>query len=197
MIAGVFELCGARGGDTVPGNRYNKKGFFENKQIRDACVKPILKELNADPLGQKSFPTYPIIKQFPHIRETVESILRDQDVTGAWYYKEPKLLLIHNVWRAAFPDALWIICVRPKKAVINSVGRTGFFSNLRDIEHWYSVYLNQVNSLIHAGAIIIDTDAVVNGDLFILKSAINVSGLVWNESALEFIDKSMYSTEKE
>jgi hypothetical protein len=47
MVSGIIELSGAWGGMTAGPNQNNKKGMFENVQIRNGVVKPYLRSLGS------------------------------------------------------------------------------------------------------------------------------------------------------
>lgn len=52
MVAGVINMCGAFGGSMSGPNHNNAKGMFENARVRNNIVKPYLRQLHVDPLGQ-------------------------------------------------------------------------------------------------------------------------------------------------
>ena len=45
MTAGNIHKCGAWGGDMAGSTRYNRKGMFENTEIRNTMVKTIMKSI--------------------------------------------------------------------------------------------------------------------------------------------------------
>ena len=56
LVAGIFNICGAFGGEISGPTIYNKKGIFENAFIREMLVKPWLENVGADPMGQSPLP---------------------------------------------------------------------------------------------------------------------------------------------
>ena len=93
LVAGIIEKRGAFGGKTAPGNYNNEKGFFENTTIKNDVLKPYLRSLKADPMGQKPLPDMSKVhhvtkKEAEQLREKVISIVIHQgfDVSGDWYY---------------------------------------------------------------------------------------------------------------
>ena len=56
LVAGIINLCGAFGGKMRPPNVNNKKGMFENTVITQNIVKPFLKSIEADTMGQNPLP---------------------------------------------------------------------------------------------------------------------------------------------
>jgi hypothetical protein len=53
MTAGIVHICGAFGGRMSGPTPNNRKGMFENEEVRNQIVKPYLSSIGADPLGQK------------------------------------------------------------------------------------------------------------------------------------------------
>ena len=49
MTGGIVSLCGAWGGIMSGPTAYNKKGMFENAEIRNTMIKPLLERLGFDP----------------------------------------------------------------------------------------------------------------------------------------------------
>ena len=58
LIAGTMHLCGAWVGNVTGPTSWNRKGQFENEFIRDRLVKPYLKSINMDPMGQDPLGPY-------------------------------------------------------------------------------------------------------------------------------------------
>ena len=143
LTAGIINLCGAFGGRMRPPNVNNKKGMFENVQITQGIVKPFLKSIGADTMGQNPLPD-PIKvrrKMFfdgdawtPRVLE----VLKKEGYKGnkQWFYKGAKMCLIWEIWNAAFPDARWIIVRRNKEDIIDSCLRTSFMRAYKDKEGW-------------------------------------------------------------
>ena len=56
LTAGIVNLSGAYGGDMHGPNKYNARGMYENKSIKEVLDKPYLRSIGADPKGQKPLP---------------------------------------------------------------------------------------------------------------------------------------------
>lgn len=134
MVAGIINLCGAFGGDMSGPNSHNAKGMFENAYIRNSIVKPYLRGIGADPLGQYPLPDVNDMVIPNNWQNKIEKVMLDQGYTeGAWFYKGAKICLMWPIWHHAFPDAKWIIVRRKPSDIINSCMRTGFMSAFRSV----------------------------------------------------------------
>jgi hypothetical protein len=133
MVAGVINLCGAFGGTMSPPNHNNQKGMFENACIRNSLVKPYLRDLGLDPLGQYPIPNPDKIPIPANWKKRVENIIiREGYQGGPWMYKGAKSCLMWPVWNYSFPEAKWIIVRRRTGDIVNSCLKTNFmraFSN--------------------------------------------------------------------
>lgn len=125
MVAGALHACGLDLGKPLVGaTQWNPNGFFEHRPIRQKVVKPLLRELGCDPRGQKKLPPRGICvppARVARLRKTVNVRLN-----GGWGYKDAKLLLLWPIFRAAFPDARWVLVRRDPKEIVDSCIRTPF-----------------------------------------------------------------------
>ena len=129
MVAGVINLCGAFGGKMSGPNKNNQKGMFENHRIRQNIVKPYLRKLEVDPLGQYPLPNIKGLDIPVNWREDVIKIMIDQGYKdGEWFYKGAKMCLHWPVWDYAFPNAKWIIVRRRTGDIVRSCLHTSFMS---------------------------------------------------------------------
>ena len=125
LTAGVINYCGAFGGDMSGATRNNKKGMFENSMIRETIIKPILRGVGADPMGQNPLPD---IKDFENKPELVErtrgkviATMRAQGLRKQkWFYKGAKMCLMWNLWHKMFPRAKWVVVRRDDEGIIDS-----------------------------------------------------------------------------
>jgi hypothetical protein len=132
MIAGCVEIGGAFGGKMRGESKAAPKGMFENQAIIRDAIKPALKEVGADPMGQKPLPNIEKVKAMAArktelFHEVVRSIM-DREGAGErpWFYKCPKSCFLWPIWHAAFPKARWLIVRRDDDGIINSCLRTRF-----------------------------------------------------------------------
>ena len=81
MTAGIINLCGAWGGDMAGPTRYNKKGMFENNELR-RLNKVLLVNMGCDPLGQRPLP------KINRVRKIALSLHASND----WRFKVERIL---------------------------------------------------------------------------------------------------------
>lgn len=215
LIAGIINMCGAFGGNMSGPNRNNKKGMFENAYIRNNLVKPYLREIGKDPLGQ--FPL-PDISNLPIPKDWREKVLRiiydDGYRNGPWMYKGAKMCLQWPVWDFAFPDAKWVIVRRRTGDIINSCIKTGFMraynkshvlkqikvTNEYDGWRWWvnqheqrfiEMYENKLNCKM------VWPERMVYEDYDQIKELIQWLGLQWTDKIYEFIEPRLWKSKKQ
>jgi len=212
MIAGVINLCGAFGGDMSGPNKNNKKGMFENILIRNQIVKPYLRDIGVDPMGQYPLPDTKLLPIPRDWRERVERVMLDQGYTGGpWMYKGAKMTLMWPVWTYAFPDAKWIIVRRRTGDIVQSCIKTGFmrafgFPEIREkvgakTEEegwiwWVREHEKRFVEMITEGlnVKVVWPHRMVNGDYIQIMETIDWLGLKWNSEVLSFIDPLLYKS---
>jgi len=143
MVAGVINICGAFGGNMSPPNKNNQKGMFENIHIRNSLVKPYLREIGVDPMGQYPLPNIKKLEIPTWWKKRVETIMISEGYTdGQWMYKGAKSCLIWPIWNYAFPNAKWIIVRRRTGDIVNSCLKTAFMRAFHspDVQDSVKVY---------------------------------------------------------
>lgn len=214
MVAACIHLCGAWKGNTVGPSRYNQKGMFENNAIRQGIIKPILRKMGADPLGQ-----YPL----PETEQTLipqnfkDDILDTIKLQGwkenlPWMYKCVKLSLIWPVWKYTFPRSKWIIVRRKEEDIVYSCMHTGFMrafsrkETLREINckteeegwnWWVEFYKKKFVEIINNGVNtkVVWPEKMVHGDYSEIKDAIEWLGLEWDGPAvMDFIEPKLWKS---
>ena len=206
MTAGVFHACGAWGGELAGPTRYNKRGMFENAEIRSTIIKPMLKRMNCDPMGQHPLPDLTEIEftrdDAAKLRENVIGILRKHGLDNQqWFYKGAKMCLIWPVWNLAFPDAKWIIVRRKPGDIVNSCIRTSFMrafgKDPKGWKWWVGEHLQRFQEMKTAGLQIYNVwpQKMIFGDFNEIKEAIKWAGLNWNDKAvMKFIEPALWTT---
>ena len=207
MVAGIVHKCGAAGGEMAGPSQHNKKGMFENSQIRNSVVKPFLRRIACDPLGQKPLPNRTQLimmadEEGPQLRARVLSILAKQGVfpDSPWFYKGAKMCLMWPLWHAAFPDAQWIFVRRPSEGIIASCLRTPFMRAYRTHDGWQSwvdEHLECRDEMECAGLTVFDvwSDEIVKGSFDVVREVVTNCGLDWcDERVKEFVDPNLYTT---
>lgn len=139
LFAGIVDICGGFGGNLYGPNKYNAKGMFENKNIRDIIEKGYLRSIKMDPLGQNPLPDTNNMLIPNNWKEQVHKVMLDEGYKdGPWYYKGAKACLIWPVWNFAFPSAKWIIVRRRSIDIVDSCLNTSFMNKYDSDEGWLS-----------------------------------------------------------
>lgn len=109
--------------------------LYENTEIRQTILKPLIKANGGDPLGQGKFPDISALKPSPDLRARIESKLSGWH--EPWAYKDAKISLVWPLFAAAFPEAIWVIVRREREQIIDSCIRTSFMkAHGDDREAW-------------------------------------------------------------
>jgi hypothetical protein len=191
-------------------NRYNEKGMFENNEIRETVVKPYLRSIKVDPLGQYPLPDITNIAIPNDLKGRVENIMTRQGFSGGeWMYKGAKMCLSWPVWHYAFPDAKWVIVRRKTSDIINSCLRTGFMRAFARPEiqrkvgatteeegwlWWVHQHEQRFVEMITQGlnVKVIWPERMINGDYSQVYETLEWLGLEWKTEALTFIDPKLW-----
>jgi len=210
LIAGIINMCGAYGGIMSPGNHNNKKGMFENSRIRNTIVKPYLKQIGADPLGQYPLPDMDNLLIPTNIQQRVEQVMLDEGYKeGPWMYKGAKMTLTWPIWHYAFPNAKWIIVRRRTGDITKSCLRTGFMRAFNSVQNqqavgvtsevdgwtwWVNQHIDRFAEMINEGpnVKIIWPHRMVSGDYTQIQEMVEWLGLEWNSEVLSFIDPLLW-----
>ena len=211
MTAGIIELCGGWGGELCGPTTFNPKGQFENISIVRGFIKPFLKDMGYDPMGQKPLPDPTVInaiatdaycKQF---REKIEAeVIRQggENNDRRFFYKGAKVCLIWQLWAKAFPDAQWIITSRRDRLIISSCHNTRFMKKYDTNEgwqEWIDYHKDRFKEMDDTGLDIsyVDTEKLVHGNQDEMRAAIDNLGLEWNQAKIDdFIDIDIWQTVK-
>lgn len=113
--------------------------LYENLDIREHVLKPYLRSLGADPLGQRGFPDIDKLKPLNGLANSLNSILGPHEPRA---YKDAKLTFVWPVFRDAFPDAKWVLVRRDREKIIDSCLNTGFMFAYAD-RHGWSHWIDQ------------------------------------------------------
>lgn len=127
------KILEAHGVDIGRG-RASVNSLYENTDIREKVVKPYLREIGVDPLGQNPLPDEKNLPPAPYWRgQILNGMCGPKE---PWAYKCAKLVLIWPLWEAHFPGAKYIIVRRDKEKIIDSCMRAGFMRNHKNREGW-------------------------------------------------------------
>jgi hypothetical protein len=200
LTAGLIELGGAFGGKTMPPCADNKKGLFENKQIREKIIKPYLMRGGYSRSGQKNLPDIDKLIPFPGLGFFMQAILESEGYKGGpWYYKGAKLCLIWPIVHKAFPHARWIICRRPDEGIIQSCLKTKFMRAYRGAkgwQGWIDVHKKRFDEMEAAGLDVktIWPGKLLEGDDTELKAILKWAGLKYKKKAMnKFIAPELWT----
>jgi hypothetical protein len=204
MTAGVIDICGGWGGVMSGATPNNKKGMFENAEIRNKLVKPTLVKEKCDPKGQYPLPDISAFDKYSPVvwRDRVLGIMLNQGLgtegTDKWYYKGAKMVLMWNLWHQAFPEATWIIVRRKDEDIINSCLKTGFMDAYQDEEGWgvwVEEHKKRFIQMYEAGLNIYEVypQKMIDGNFEEMEAVIGCCGLNWKEQEVkEFIAPELW-----
>jgi hypothetical protein len=211
LTAGIISRCGAFGGDTAGPTTNNKRGMYENTDIRNGIIKPYLRSIGADPRCQKPLPKMADVlatcKDVDYIHSwnnRIRKVMKKHGYKGGpWYYKGAKMCLMWPLWRYAFPTAKWVIVRRKKEDIVNSCLKTGFMSAYQNKEgwgNWVDTHLIRFEEMKSFGLNIFEIwpQDMISGDLVDIRLCIKeFLGLEWNEKeVLNFISPALWSNAK-
>lgn len=206
MTAGIINICGAFGGDMFGPNKNNQKGMFENRDIRQNIVKPYLRKIGVDPMGQRPLPNNRQVfevnqNQADKWKTDIERIFKRQGYRGGdWFYKGAKICLVWYLWHKAFPQARWIIVRRHEEDIANSCMRTNFmraYNNKNGWIKWVKHHERRFDEMKSAGLNVFEfwPSYAIDGDYHHIKKMISFVGLDYDShrSLIQsFIDPSLY-----
>jgi len=107
--------------------------LFENMEIRENILKPYLRSVKADPLGQWPLPDTNNLPSIPNLYIRVMGCFPEWEPRA---YKDAKLTLVWPVFAKAFPDAKWVIVRRDKERIVDSCLDTTFMFRHKERESW-------------------------------------------------------------
>ena len=205
MIAGSLTSIGVWSGETIPGNSFNPKGYFENAVIRDKIVKPILMSHGFDPLGVRKLPPRDFCPKITvnhqhSLADYLHTVLHAQNYEEPqpWLYKDAKLSLIWRLLNSEFPNAIWVIVRRNRADFIQSCLNTDFMSqHSRKPEFWnyfadaIEERLEELINTVHCHYSI-EANKVVMGQFDDLEEVCLCAGINFDKQKVEaFVDKNL------
>jgi len=203
MTAGVLKKCGAWSGNVFGPNKWNRKGMYENVEIRENVIKLYLTLLGVDPKGQNPLPDINKLLPLSNLRVRIETIIKYQGyLNETWFYKGAKMCLIWPVLHDAFPDAKWIIVRRKDESIIHSCMRTAFmngYENEVGWQSWIDTHKQRFKEMKDNGLNVIEVwpSKFVYGDYSEIISVVESFGLKWDEGAVkDFVSPELYGGDK-
>jgi hypothetical protein len=210
MTAGIIDIGGAFGGKLSPPNNNNKKGMFENSRIRQDIVKPFLRKLGVDPMGQDPLPDIKrqdvratMGQNAVAIRNGAREIMREEGYAGGpWYYKGAKMCLVWPLWNNAFPGARWVIVRRDPKQIAHSCLTTSFmraFNTQDGWLNWVAVHEKRFKEMHDEGLNVREMwpEKMVKGDFSEMQEIMGWLGLPWHDDRVrEFVSPALWKEAK-
>jgi len=152
LTAGIISRCGAWGGEVVGSTPNNQKGQYENTAIRNKVIKPYLKSIAVDPMGQNPLPPIDRVTWDAngsmeicnrHKKEVMDILYRQgYDGKSVWFFKGAKLCLIYPIWVRMFPEAKWVLVRRDDYDICSSCLKTSFMRAFNKRNGWM-VWINE------------------------------------------------------
>lgn len=211
MTAGIINIGGAWGGKMAGTTIHNKRGMYENTEIRNGIVKRYLRSLKVDPLCQHPLPPIKFFKDLrpgasiiDYWRLSIERVIKHQGYPGTvWFYKGAKMCLIWPLWHLAFPNARWIIVRRRDEDIVYSCMKTGFMKAFKHEDGWYKWvkhHLARFEEMIAEPTLDVREiwpQDMINGDLTSIQAIVEELGLQWKKKeVIEFISPALWSSGK-
>lgn len=170
----MLEACGAFLGDV--------HGLADHKGVRERVIKPYLKSIGADPLGQHPLPRYSELRDYPEIATDILGYAEGVDAI-----KDVKTALIWPALHKAYPDAKWLIVMREPEKIADSCMRTSFMRKFREHSKWVR-WANDYHRRCEDLAKKADTMTVWTKDIIedpsTLEPIVEWLGLEWDEAAV-------------
>lgn len=210
MVAGAIHICGAFGGIMSGPTVNNRKGMFENARIRNTIVKPYLRSIGMDPLGQYPLPDINNLMIPVDWNCRIIQIMKEEGYKcGPWMYKVAKGCLLWPIFHFAFPDAKWIIVRRRTTDIINSCLRTNFMRAFRNKQiqkavgvkneaegwlWWVHQHEQRFVEMMTEGlnCKIVWPERMINANYQEIKDTIEWLGLEWKSEVLSFVDPKLW-----
>jgi len=208
LVAGSIFRCGAWGGELAGSTSSNKRGMYENTYIRNHIIKPFLKSLGLDPMGQRDLPDtsmfLPVSSELALIwRNKILTVIKDQEYKkGPWFYKGAKMCLFWPVWHAAFPNAKWIIVRRDPDSIVASCLKAPFMRTYKTPSGWLgwvAKHEEKFEEMLNARLNIYEVwpQRMINGDYAQMQIAVNGVGLGWKfDEVQKFVEPSLWHKPK-
>lgn len=199
MVAGIVHKHGFFGGKMSPPNANNKKGMFENEEIRDHIVKPFLSDCGLDPLCQDKLPARGVHYPYEGLRDTITSIMKKQGLkeNEPWFYKGAKMCLFWQTWKEAFPMAKWIIVRRPDEAIVKSCLKTHFMRKRETFAQWmdwvveHKIRFEEIKH--ECNCMEVWSDKLISGQFYELSEVLKWVGADYRQEIVDsFVDPSLY-----
>lgn len=205
LTTAAFALSGAWTGYTMPGNKFNPKGYFENEAFKSLIhlMIEISGYNDSDDLPPENLPALRPVSRLHHILETL--MLAEGYNGGPWVIKNPKVPFFWQYFDQIFPKAKWILVRRNLDKVAESMGRVNVLSvpmkygqlnqeDLRKVARGYDLRLDAVKRGIPSDRLReLNSEDVASEDFSKLRDIVEWAGLEFNEEAVsDFVEPSYF-----
>jgi hypothetical protein len=177
--------------------------MFENSYIRESIVKPYLRDIKVDPLGQDPLPDTDQIPIPSDWRKRIEDVFERQGYKeGPWFYKGAKMTLMWPIWNYAFPNAKWVVVRRKSTDIVDSCMKTSFMRAFHEEEGWYSwirEHEKRFAQMYEAGLNlhVVWPERIVHGDYTQMYQLIDWLGLDYKaQEVMNFIEPKLWKARK-
>lgn len=202
MTAGILHAHGVAVGRHRSHAAFNPKGSFENSDMKGLLHGTIKRH------GMPLNPVFddPAEPDLPGLSEKLRACVPGK---GPWLLKETKLLWFYRNLSAQFPDAVWVLPVRPREDSIRSILRHSILpGRLRDamrregvsvrieeaaVLYWDKCHARQSHIAAHSPHVWVDTDAVARGDERAAQALVEACGLTFApEKVAAFVERDYW-----
>jgi len=170
LTAGLLHWAGLFGGSMKVGDRWNKKGYFENLRVRDILIR-YLRANDKDKEGKRYQPRNLDAKWFRFGHEVTQAMHDEGAGKRRWYFKDPKILVCRNLWLEHFPSARWVLVTRNHRDTIDSLMRTEFMDAYSTREEWaaflgrYDYWMAEVRRIARNKTFTFNIDRIFQGEI--------------------------------
>lgn len=204
MVAGIINMHNVWGGDLAGATKFNQKGMFENRVIINSLIKPYLRSIGADAMGQNPLPMQSKVLLTDDWDHKVYKIIEKQGYPSdepLWFFKAAKAALIWKVWNQAFPKARWLIVRRDDEDIINSCINAPFMRNNKTREewqNWINYHKERFEEIKYECASVTEvwSKNIVVGNYDQISKFLENLGIEFNSDSIEeFVDKKLFHLE--
>ena len=184
LTAGLFAAHGFWTGDCKPADRFNAKGYFENRMIDDAITRLYPGRIYDRLEAMKPHPDWPEFIRGVHVWEGY----RD----GPWLVKSNSFTW--PLW--ACLDPIFVFPRRDVASVVRSAQR--YFPLQYRQRSWERIvrahHAEEQKAKAQHGGFDIDTPRLLSGDYAQFRAALDACGVAFDEKAArEFIDPGLWN----
>ena len=160
LVAAILHHGGAWVGNCRDTDAGDPTGSWQNRQISERLIQPVMSNLKCDPFSAPSLPST-VFADRPHIirssvrgmGDALRAIVSSEGYDGScpWLYQDPNLLLLWPNFIDPFPEARWIIVRRDLDRFVESCMETGHLARRSTDEAiWLDLgaeYLQRIDGL--------------------------------------------------